>query len=529
MRNAQAVNCCAEVQALLGCPAVGPCRGVEGNCGDLPTIFADTPVPPYFPGGLKDYTCIQFPDDNNPRDSIIVALIALAVAIPVTLFLQSCFEIANDSEAPESWLFYGGVVKIVCGLQSHRRWHYTRGKQPPRFVRWYCRSVDAPKPETIENLYHAAVSWITGRKPPWTVEAEEAEEAEAAEAEVVKPLHKADPVSAAVDHDASEAVGHYGNGDACLGEEAEESEKAGSEKSGSEASFASAAELQASKRRLTAFGLAGVWLVWAIFAWFIFTYGMLIYKLLGEGAEQSFSSSFGVSYGVGAAAEWKDIGKEAAKAALILVILERLHLTNPVAWLEARAHKAQHCSPLPDPSRCVSIGAFGLPQRAGAAVRKRGDVAGAADAPVRRLPLSHLRQLKHACCSRCCTAIAPRRRGPMRVVDAHVRCTGHRHNAEHPSALPSHARRRLGACTCSNLRCGRLRPRCHTRRRAFARVLARCRLRQPSPPPVGRCGRTPRRAFASAALRPRARPPCRRLCRCGWCFRCAAAWSSAPL
>ena len=426
----QAQNCCAEVQALLGCPAVGPCRGVEGNCGDLPSVFADTPVPPYFPNGLQDYTCIQFPDDNSPRDSIIVALIALAVAIPVSVFLQSCFEIANDSEAPESWLFYGGVVKLACGLQAHRRWHYTRGKQPSRFVRWYCRSVDAPKPETIENLYHAAVSWITGRKPPWTVEAEEAAKAEEAEEEVLEekpsrqtelisaaveradasalyssgahgngdasdsplateepdeataPHYVADPDSAAVDLGEAEAVAHpeHGDGDvaagpvsvsvvhvaseatgslgyseaACLGEEVEESEQAESE-----ASFASAAELQASKRRLTAFGLAGVWLVWAIFSWFIFTYGMLIYKLLGEGAESAFASSWGVSYGVGAAAEWKvrvavtifgssdfvdcavsfaqDIGKEAAKAAVILVILERLHLTSPVAWLEARA------------------------------------------------------------------------------------------------------------------------------------------------------------------------------------------------
>ena len=97
---------------------------------------------------------------------------------------------------------------------------------------------------------------------------------------------------------------------------------------------------------------------------------MLIYKLLGEGAEQSFASSFGVSYGVGAASEWKDIGKEAAKAAVILVILERLHLTNPVAWLEARAPKAQRCSTVADPIRCLpaSAGALGLPERAGAAV-----------------------------------------------------------------------------------------------------------------------------------------------------------------
>lgn len=37
----------------------------------------------------------------------------------------------------------------------------------------------------------------------------------------------------------------------------------------------------------------------------IFTYGMLCYKLLGDEAQASFVRSWGISYGVGAAAEWK--------------------------------------------------------------------------------------------------------------------------------------------------------------------------------------------------------------------------------
>ena len=106
---------------LLDCPGVGPCRDVVGNCGDLAGVFADTPVPPYFPDGLKDYTCTTFPDEDRPLDSFVVGLISLAVALPVTLFLTSCFEIANDSEAPESWLFYGGIVKLLCGLTVRLR------------------------------------------------------------------------------------------------------------------------------------------------------------------------------------------------------------------------------------------------------------------------------------------------------------------------------------------------------------------------------------------------------------------------
>ncbi len=81
MFYAKGVNCCAEVQFLLGSLA----EGVLGNCGDLPAAFADTPVPPYFPDGLSAYTCHAFPDDDRPVDSFIVALISMASACPCAL------------------------------------------------------------------------------------------------------------------------------------------------------------------------------------------------------------------------------------------------------------------------------------------------------------------------------------------------------------------------------------------------------------------------------------------------------------
>jgi hypothetical protein len=239
---ARGQNCCAEVQALLGCAPVGPCRGVEGNCGDLVTVFATTPIPPYFPNGLADYTCIQFPDDANPRDSLIVALIALAIALPVTQFIASCFEIANDSEAPESWLFYGGVVRLACGAGAHRRWRYGGpAGQPRRFVRWYVRSVDAPTPETVGNLWESFKAWLSGAKPPWIREAEEAEEAAAA----------------------------AGDDTADGGGDSKKPRKSSSGVGGGGGD--EARDLRRAKRRLTAVGIGGVLLIWAIFAWFIFT------------------------------------------------------------------------------------------------------------------------------------------------------------------------------------------------------------------------------------------------------------------
>ena len=77
MFSAKGVNCCAEVRMLLGCPADGPCRDVEGNCGDLPEVFADTPVEPYFPDGLKDYTCTTFPDEDRQLDSFVGACVRI--------------------------------------------------------------------------------------------------------------------------------------------------------------------------------------------------------------------------------------------------------------------------------------------------------------------------------------------------------------------------------------------------------------------------------------------------------------------
>jgi hypothetical protein len=160
--------------------------------------------------------------------------------------------------APQSWLSWAGGVRLLFGLNAHRRWHYTLDQQPIRFVRWWLRSVDAPKPETLANLGHSLVAWLTGNKPPWTLEAEEAEAAEQEEQAAPRP-----PVAPSKDDNAdyvgladSHAVGgvYYGQGG----------------HHGATATVESAVELRNAKRRLTAAGLLGVYIVWALFAWFIF-------------------------------------------------------------------------------------------------------------------------------------------------------------------------------------------------------------------------------------------------------------------
>ena len=106
MFYAKAVNCCADVRDILatGTCRTGPCPNVTSDCAALPQLFALEPIQPEYPNGLSDYTCHAFPDDDKPVDSFIVGLISIAIALPVSLFLATCFSIANDSEAPENWL-----------------------------------------------------------------------------------------------------------------------------------------------------------------------------------------------------------------------------------------------------------------------------------------------------------------------------------------------------------------------------------------------------------------------------------------
>ena len=323
------------------CPPAGPCRGFDGDCSDIAEQFASLPVLPDFPDGLAQWTCTAFPDDeNNQFDSFLVGLISIAVAMPVAYVLSTCFEVANDSEAPESWLEWIGFHKLLWGRLAHRRWHYTGPHgQPRRFVRWYCRSATAPVSETAANLCRSLWAWLTCGEPPWTVEAREAAEAKEEDVETDE--------GAAQNGAASEA------GDDC-----------GSVVS----SLESARELKRSKRTAMVFGLGCTALTWAIFVWIVFvrgpcaarratvaffayviclfpcsladrpalaqTYGALIYRLLGGNAEESFARSWGISYAMNAVTEWDDIVQEAIKGAVVMVIMERLFLTRNASWLE---------------------------------------------------------------------------------------------------------------------------------------------------------------------------------------------------
>ena len=349
LREEAAAACAAAVPAC-------PTNTLTMGCADLLTGIA-APASSY-PPSLVDWTCNAFPNDNLPGDSLIVALIAIAVALPVTVFLQSCFEIANDSEAPESWLRYAGLGRFVFGRMAHRKWHYTGPLgQPPRFARWYIRSATAPLLESLVNagitMRNAVLSLLqllrgvcvmtrarllACKRAP-AQPAGDDDDAQAGTAATPRRISLQSTGSEAARVRSLSLLASVRWSEARSDDEGGDDDAGGSSaQSGAHAvrsHMAEALHLRHRKRALTVVGLVSVAALWALLAWFILTYGLLIYQLLGLDAQRSFTRSWGVSYGVGAATEWRDVLRQALTAIVILAIAERMHLTRPVTWLEA--------------------------------------------------------------------------------------------------------------------------------------------------------------------------------------------------
>lgn len=128
-------------------------------------------------------------------------------------------------------------------LAAHRRWHYTRGEPPTRYIKWFVRSAGAPQSETAANLWRSFAAWVTGTETPWAAEAREAAEEAAA----------------------GETEGEKGETDGA------EEDKAGSHKSRSTtSSVRSAKALSSYKRQIVLIGVVATLICWAIFVWFIF-------------------------------------------------------------------------------------------------------------------------------------------------------------------------------------------------------------------------------------------------------------------
>ena len=160
-----------------GCPPVGPCLGFLGACADLQEQFiglqgcytygdpgaeAEHPL-------LDDYVCHQFPDDAYVTDQFFVALISVAVALPVDWVLARAFEIANEVDGmPEAWLDAPpGKWQLVLGKEPHNKWRLADPAVPIKdLTLWFLRYSEE---STLSSIFRL-LSWLflrrCGRKAP---------------------------------------------------------------------------------------------------------------------------------------------------------------------------------------------------------------------------------------------------------------------------------------------------------------------------------------------------------------------------
>ena len=151
----------------------------------LPCVLTRCPLCLSF----AEYVCTAFPDDAYVTDQMLVGLISVAVALPVDLFLARAFELANEGDAPESWLEApAGKWKWVVGKNGHNDWRLNDPKVPiSDLVLWLIRYGEEP----IYAIVFRLIAWLRrklraklyGPEPEPEEEKEEEDDASAASRE----------------------------------------------------------------------------------------------------------------------------------------------------------------------------------------------------------------------------------------------------------------------------------------------------------------------------------------------------------
>ena len=213
-----------------------------------------------------------------------VSIICVAIALPVSLFIENLFEQANEVEgakgescvrrmipclssslpyAPlaEGWLSFGGKWKTVLGAHAHADWHWTDDtrERPSELVRWLAASDDPYFGDVVRFLipwaFRRVIAFLMGKS------AGEAEEE-----------RKGD------DESEDESIGEDSDATAHSGPSAGSKKGGGSNAGDSDNSDERRNEdrMASLTRRLRAAGgLLAVYVSWACFAYFTFVYGMV--------------------------------------------------------------------------------------------------------------------------------------------------------------------------------------------------------------------------------------------------------------
>ena len=163
-----------------------------------------------------DYTCLQFPNDDSYRDSVILGLISWACSLPVNVFILNCFWCANSPDYDSSWLRWDFQRRMLLG---HVEWHYRTGDKPQSFVHRLSATVWGV------NIWYNLLQWCAEKPVAWMFRRQQRRRARRGE----PAIEESSPMGAAM-------------------------------------------QTEIKMHLFSVFGVAATYVVWAIMSWVIFTY-----------------------------------------------------------------------------------------------------------------------------------------------------------------------------------------------------------------------------------------------------------------
>jgi hypothetical protein len=252
MYFSKSLNCCLEARTFVGCSPITsePCLGFTGDCIDLPSAFAGIEVPGA-PGIPEDYVCLQFPNEESARDSFILGLLSWACSLPVNIMIVNMFWNANTSDYDPNWLRWDFNRRLFLGGSN---WRYRDPEKPRSALQQRVATAWSLPPLVWYNF----LQWLVERPTAW-----------AYSRAVRRRAKRGEPVP-----------------------------EPGSR-------LEAGLMTQTKMELFGVIGMCSVYLVWAIMSWIIFTYGSLVYKLMGDAAQQKFASSWGIGLAISQATQFK--------------------------------------------------------------------------------------------------------------------------------------------------------------------------------------------------------------------------------
>jgi hypothetical protein len=292
MYFSRSLNCCLEARAFLGCSAVTsePCHAFTGDCADILTSFEGV-VFDEAPGVPPDYVCLAFPNDDSFRDSIILGLISWACSLPVPVFILNCFWCANSFDYDASWLRWDFQRRMLLGRAN---WRYKPSPQQQQNSSGVQGDSAPPPPKPPPGFVRRLAATAWGVNVWYNLE----------QGLIERPV----------------AWGFARENRARV--------RRGQPRIEDGTRLAAGMQTQIKMQQFAVIGVLATYVIWAVMTWIIFTYGALVYRMMGDAAQQKFAQGWAIGLAISQATQCKDMIIVALQSAAVMTILDSLWLVR---------------------------------------------------------------------------------------------------------------------------------------------------------------------------------------------------------